>query len=213
MILKQIPTAGDRNFGYWLLDETTNQAAVIDPSGHPDAFLDLARKSNAQIRWVIATHDHSDHTGGIREIARKTGAQIVLHELSHSPADRKVRHRDKLPFGNLELEILHTPGHTPDSICILVEDALMSGDTLFVGKVGGTGYGQDARDEYHSLHDIIMRLPDHIRIFPGHDYGVAPESTIGHERNTNPFLLRPDFESFLELKKNWLEYKRIHRIA
>jgi len=212
MILEQVRTAGDRNFGYWIMDESTKEAAVIDPSGKPQAFLDRAKKSGAQIRWIIATHDHGDHTGGIQQIAQKTDAQMVFHENAYTNSDRKVKHGDKLPLGNLELEILHTPGHTPDGICILVEDVLITGDTLFVGKVGGTGYGQDALDEYYSLHDIIMKLPDHIRIFPGHDYGVAPESTIGHERKTNPFLLRPDFESFLELKKNWLEYKRIHGI-
>ena len=212
MILEQVRTAGDRNFGYWILDETTNEAAVIDPSGKPQAFLDRAKKSGVQIRWIIATHDHGDHTSGIQHIAQKTDAQVVFHERAYADADRKVKHGDKLSLGNLELEILHTPGHTPDGICILVKDALITGDTLFVGKVGGTGYGQDARDEYHSLHEIIMKLPDHIRVFPGHDYGVAPESTIGNERKTNPFLLRPDFDSFLELKKNWLEYKRIHGI-
>ena len=213
MILEQVRTAGDRNFGYWVMDEDTKQAAVIDPSGKPQAFLDRAQQTSATIKWVIATHDHGDHTGGIQRIARETDAQIVFHESANANADRKVKHGDKLPLGNLELEILHTPGHTQDGSCILVEDALITGDTLFVGKVGGTGYGQDALDEYHSLHDILMKLPDHIRVFPGHDYGVAPESTIGHERKTNPFILRPDFDSFLELKKNWLEYKRIHGIA
>jgi hydroxyacylglutathione hydrolase len=213
MILQQIRTAGDRNFGYWILDENTREAVVVDPSGRPDIFLELAKRNSATIRWVIATHNHSDHTSGIRQIAVTAGAKVVINENAFSPADRKVRHGDKLPLGKLELKILFTPGHTNDSICILVEDALITGDTLFVGKVGGTGYGQDARDEYDSLHNILMKLPDRIRVFPGHDYGVASESTIGHERQTNPFLLLPDFESFLELKKNWLEYKRIHSIA
>jgi hydroxyacylglutathione hydrolase len=213
MIFEQIRTGGDRNFGYWIMDQSKREAAVVDPSGAPDAFLRLAEHDNATIRWVIATHDHPDHTGGIQQIARKTGAKVVFHKNANTTADRKVAHGDKLLLESLELKILHTPGHTSDSICILVEDALMTGDTLFVGKVGGTGYGQDAKDEYDSLHNILMRLPDHIRVFPGHDYGVAPESTIGHERATNPFLLRPDFDSFLELKKNWLEYKRIHDIA
>jgi glyoxylase-like metal-dependent hydrolase (beta-lactamase superfamily II) len=213
MILQQIRTGGDRNFGYWILDESTKKAAVVDPSGKPDIFLELAKQVGAEIQWVIATHDHGDHTDGICQLDNSTGAKVVFHKNAMTPADHKVHHGDKLPLGKLELEILHTPGHTTDSISVLVEDALITGDTLFVGKVGGTGFGQDARDEYNSLHQILMKLPDHIRVFPGHDYGVAPESTIGHERNTNPFLLRPDFESFLELKKTWLEYKRIHGIA
>jgi hydroxyacylglutathione hydrolase len=213
MILQQIRAAGDRNFGYWILDENTREAAVVDPSGRPNIFLELAKQDNATIRWVIATHDHGDHTAGIRQIADNTNAKVVFHKNAYHSVDRKVEHGDILPLGNLELKILFTPGHTNDSICVLVEDALITGDTLFVGKVGGTGYGQDARDEYNSLHNVLMKLPDHVRVFPGHDYGVAPESTIKHERTTNPFLLRPDFESFLELKKTWLEYKRIHGIA
>lgn len=213
MLLEQIRTGGDRNFGYWIMDRPTRETAVIDPSGKPDAFLRRAERDNATIRWVIATHDHPDHTGGITQIARKTGAHIVFHESAYAAGDRKVKHSDKLALGDTELEILHTPGHSADSICILVGDAVITGDTLFVGKVGGTGFGEDAKDEYDSLHNVLMKLPDHIRVFPGHDYGVAPQSTIGHERKTNPFLLRPDFDSFLELKKNWLEYKRIHGIA
>ncbi len=212
MILEQISTGGDRNFGYWIFDESDAQAAIIDPSGNPQEFLKRVDPNDATVCWVIATHDHGDHTGGMRELATKTMAKTVLHEFAPSATDFKAKHGDTLPVGKLKLKILYTPGHTRDSICVLVEDALITGDTLFVGKVGGTGYGQDAREEYHSLHNVVMKLPDHIRVFPGHDYGVAPQSTIGHERQTNPFLLRPDFESFLELKKNWLEYKRIHGI-
>jgi glyoxylase-like metal-dependent hydrolase (beta-lactamase superfamily II) len=90
---------------------------------------------------------------------------------------------------------------------------LFTGDTLFVGKVGGTGYGDDAREEYDSLHQKLMTLPDDTVVWPGHDYGVAPQSTIGHEKETNPFILRPDFQSFVELKRNWLAYKAEHGIA
>jgi len=117
------------------------------------------------------------------------------------------------PLGNLEIKILYTPGHTNDSICIYIGDAIFTGDTLFVGKVGGTDFGTLARTEYNSLHNKLMTLPDSTRVFPGHNYGVAPESTIAHEKKTNPFLLRPDVESFIDLKKNWDEYKRIHGIA
>ena len=117
------------------------------------------------------------------------------------------------PVGDLSLRILHTPGHTPDSICLLVEDALFTGDTLFVGKVGGTDLGEGAKQEYGSLHEVLMKLPDDTRVFPGHDVGIASESTIGQERETNPFLLRPDLESFLDLKRHWAEYKKEHGIA
>ncbi|MBT4484431.1 MAG: hypothetical protein HOC71_12230 [Candidatus Latescibacteria bacterium] len=88
----------------------------------------------------------------------------------------------------------------------------MTGDTLFVGKVGGTGLGNDARDEYRSLHEKLIPLPEDTRVWPGHDYGVRPSSTIGEELRENPFILRNSLEEFVELKKNWAEYKRKHGI-
>ena len=109
--------------------------------------------------------------------------------------------------------VLHTPGHTEDSICLYVGDAVFTGDTLFVGKIGGTDFGAQARAEYESLHQKLLVLPDTTRVFPGHHYGTAPESTIGHERRTNPFLIQPDFETFVDLKRNWTAYKKAHGIA
>jgi glyoxylase-like metal-dependent hydrolase (beta-lactamase superfamily II) len=118
----------------------------------------------------------------------------------------------ELSLGNLQIKILHTPGHTKDSMCILIGDCLFTGDTLFVGKVGGTDFGKQARQEYESLHDKILKLPDETKIYPGHDYGTSSMSTIAHEKTTNPFLIQPDYDSFLDLKKNWAEYKIKHGI-
>ena len=92
-------------------------------------------------------------------------------------------------------------------------DKLITGDTLFVGKVGGTGFGDDAKEEFESLHQKILTLPDETEVWPGHDYGAAPHSTVGNERQTNPFLQRSDFEGFVDLKRNWLAYKKEHGIA
>ena len=117
-----------------------------------------------------------------------------------------------LRLGNLDLKIIHTPGHTPDGICILVDNKLLTGDTLFVGKIGGTGTEEEARIEYDSLFNKLMKMDDDIEVYPGHDYGVAPTSTIGHERQTNPFILRKDFKDFKWLKDNWTEYKLEHGI-
>jgi len=108
---------------------------------------------------------------------------------------------------------LHTPGHTPDSICLYVGDAVITGDTLFVGKVGGTDLGNGAKTEYDSLHEKLLILPDDTRVFPGHDYGTAPQSTIANERETNPFLAQPNFSAFVGLKQNWAAYKEEHGIA
>jgi glyoxylase-like metal-dependent hydrolase (beta-lactamase superfamily II) len=212
MILEQIPAGGDRNFSYVIADEESSDAAVIDPGFPPSRELDFLQRRGLNLRYIINTHDHSDHTGGNEMLAARTGARIAMHASSHSRHDIDLRDGDVLRLGHDELRLIHTPGHTPDSLCILAPGNLITGDTLFVGKIGGTGFGRDARDEYESLHEKLMTLPPETRVWPGHDYGVRPSSTIGDELRENPFILRDSFESFLDLKKNWAEYKRIHGI-
>jgi hydroxyacylglutathione hydrolase len=211
MIFEQIRVGGDRNFAYLAGDEGTRTAVVVDPAHNPALVLERAAAHRLEIVYLVNTHGHPDHTNGNATILDRTGAQ-PLHAGSPAAPDGA-----RLPMGRLTLTVIHTPGHTPDSLCLLVAEPgspgkLITGDTLFVGKVGGTGYGEDARAEYHSLHRKLMPLPDETEVWPGHDYGTAPSSTIGHERRTNPFLLRKSFEAFVELKVNWLEYKRRHGI-
>jgi len=212
MIFEQVRTGGDRNFGYFLADRKGGFAAVVDPSGRPDMFFELAEKHKTNLKYVIITHDHSDHTGGASELARQSSALLVLHRSTGDRADLPVEDGDELEMGDLTLKVIHTPGHTRDSICILAGDVLITGDTLFVGKVGGTDLDKQARDEYNSLQQKLMKLPDKTKVYPGHDYGTAPSSTIGEEKKNNPFILRKSFEDFVNLKANWPEYKRQHGI-
>ena len=212
MIFEQISAGGDRNFGYLIADEETKESAVVDPSYSPDGLIQAAVGSNLKIVYVIGTHAHGDHTSSIQSIRGKTGAKTVMHESAPGNVDVRVADGDTLKLGNLELKIIHTPGHTPDSMCILVGDKLVTGDTLFVGKVGGTGTDEAARIEHDSLFSKLMKLNDGIEVYPGHDYGVAPTSTIGHERQTNPFLLCRDYRDFKWLKDNWAAYKQEHGI-
>jgi len=212
MIFQQVSTGGDRNFGYFLADREGGFAAVVDPSGRPDLFFELVEKHKANLKYVIITHDHYDHTGGASELARQSSALLVLHRSAGDRADLPVEDGDELELGGLTLRVIHTPGHTRDSICVLAEDVLVTGDTLFVGKVGGTDLDKQARDEYHSLHEKLMKLPEATRVFPGHDYGVAPSSTIGEEKKSNPFILQKSFDDFVHLKATWPEYKRKHGI-
>jgi hydroxyacylglutathione hydrolase len=213
VFVKQFRTGGDRNFGYLVADEVTGKAAVVDPSYSPRLIADFALERGFTVVYILSTHGHFDHTNGNAEMRRLTGRK-PLHLGSTDPETGVVlTDGARLPLGELEIAILHTPGHTDDSICVYVGDALFTGDTLFVGKVGGTDFGLGAQTEYDSLHGKLMTLPGETRVFPGHDYGVAPESTIARERETNPFLLQPDFESFVHLKENWADYKREHGIA
>ena len=212
MIFEQVNTGGDRNFGYFIADKPGGSAAVIDPSGSPGMFLALLEREKCTLKYVILTHNHYDHTGGTGELAGKSGAKIVTHKITGHETGLAVEDGEKLPLGNMDLEIIHTPGHTMDSICVLCADVLITGDTLFVGKVGGTDLGNGARIEYESLHQKLMTLPEQTRVYPGHDYGVAPSSTIALEKKTNPFILCKSLEEFVDLKANWAEYKRKHGI-
>jgi hydroxyacylglutathione hydrolase len=211
--VEQIRTGGDRNFGYLCSDEATGEAFALDPSNSPEALVEAARQHGWRLVQAFCTHGHSDHTNGNAEFERLTGLRVLLFGDRCARTGIEVADGASFPLGEGSISVIHTPGHTPDSICILAGEALFTGDTLFVGKVGGTWSDADARQEYRSLHERLMTLPETVGVYPGHDYGVAPASTIGQEKNTNPFLLQPDVESFLDLKKNWAAYKKTHGIG
>ncbi len=211
-MIKTFQTGGNRNLGYLIADDSTKRALVIDPSYNPAAIAAFASDNGYEVVYAFNTHDHHDHTNGNEAFEAATGVRPLKFgdldaQTSHAVADGAA-----FPLGDLEVRIIHTPGHTWDSICLLIDGALFTGDILFVGKVGGTDLEDGARTEYASLHEKLMSLPDDTRVYPGHDVGISPESTIQHERETNPFLLRSDVESFIELKANWAEYKEEHGI-
>ena len=211
MFFKQISCGGDRNFGYIIADEAANIAAVVDPSPDPDPVIQELEHQSFSVEYVICTHDHYDHTGGNREIKKRFGAKTVFHS-SAGTGDVQVADGDVLTVGNLTLQVLHTPGHTGDSISVLAGDNLVTGDFLFVGKVGGTGTREAAKVQFDHL-KRVMAIDPKVRVWPGHDVGVKPSSTIGEEKKTNPFCLRlRDFEEFYHLKQNWLAYKKEHGI-
>ncbi len=211
MVVKQIPCGGDRNYGYLIIGDDGKSAACVDPSPDPRPLHEQAEKKNVQIKYIINTHIHSDHTAGNHFILEKWGAELIAHK-SYRQCDIGVKDSQQLDLGGSALTFFYTPGHTMDSICILAGDNLICGDTLFVGKVGGTYTKKDAEYEFESLKSL-MKLDDDIRVLPGHNYGVKPESTIKIERETNPFCLRlNDFNEFVGLKENWAEYKKEHGI-
>jgi hydroxyacylglutathione hydrolase len=211
MIFEQIKTGGDRNFGYLIACDTQKKCAVVDPSPDPKPVIKKIDKLGLDVLYIINTHDHYDHTGGNDAFIKKYNAQRILHS-SSSKADIGIDDKQSIHLGDLILTFFHTPGHTEDSICIRVENELITGDTLFVGKIGGTYSREQALLEFESL-KRLMQLHNQIRVWPGHDYGVKPSSTIGEERETNPFIIRLNsFDDFFWLKNNWASYKREHGI-
>ena len=215
MIFEQIRAGGDRNFAYLIGDEATREAAIVDPSYAPELALELATRQGLSVRYVISTHSHPDHVDGNAYVLERTRASEVLYESSPHPSQVRVKDNGELSVGAINLRFLHTPGHIPDHVCVLFGEKLLTGDILFVGKVGGTGghfVGSDPKQEWESL-QRLMKLDASIEVWPGHDYGVAPSSTIGKEAATNPFLLCKNLEEFLYLKDHWAEYKKAHNIT
>ena len=214
MIFEQIQAKGDRNFAYLIGDQAAREAAIVDPAYDPARSLDHATRHGLKVRYVISTHSHPDHIAGNAYILERTRAGEVLHESSPHPSQVRVKDNEELALGAIRLRFLHTPGHIPDHVCVLAGGKLLTGDILFVGKVGGTGghfAGSDPKQQWESLQRLIMLDPS-IEVWPGHDYGVAPSSTIGHEVATNPFLLCKNLEEFLYLKDHWADYKKEHNI-
>ncbi len=211
-MIKTFQTGGNKNLGYLIADDASKKAVVIDPSYDPALITNFASDNGYEIVYAFNTHDHHDHTNGNEAFEGTTGVLPLKFRDVDTKSSQAVADGAVFPLGNLEVRIVHTPGHTPDSICLLIDEAVFTGDTLFVGKVGGTDLADGARTQYASLHERLLTLPGNTRVYPGHDVGVTPESTIQHERDTNPFLLRPDVESFIKLKANWAEYKKEHGI-
>lgn len=214
MIFEQVEVGGDRNFGYLIGDERSREAAIVDAGFAPERMLQEAARYGLTVRYIISTHSHKDHVAGNDHVAARTAAPVVMHESTAHRCDLRVKDNEKLPLGSARLRFLHTPGHIPDHLCILADDKLLTGDLLFVGKIGGTGPhfpGSDPRQQWDSLHRL-MQLDPTIEVWPGHNYGVRPSSTIGEEIATNPFLLCKTFEDFLYLKEHWAEYKKAHGI-
>lgn len=212
MIVKQFRTGGDRNFGYLAADEHSGDALVVDASWDPRSIADFAAGHGYRVRYVFSTHSHADHTNGNEEMARLTGLYPLLYGDICPLTGTRVEDGALFPLGSLSVHILHTPGHTPDSICLHAGDALFTGDTLFTGKVGGTCSGEEAAAEYDSLRRLLKELPPSTTVYPGHDYGERPITTLGDEKASNPFLLQPDFNAFIALKNNWAAFKKAHGI-
>lgn len=215
MIFEQIPVNGDRNFAYLIGDKSSREAAIVDPSFKPELTLEASERHGLTVRYVISTHSHRDHIAGNAYIVEHTEAVEVMHESTPYPCRMRVTDNQEIAVGAFTLRFLHTPGHIPDHVCILVNGKLLTGDILFVGKVGGTGpyfVGSDPRQQWESLQRLI-KLDPATEVWPGHDYGAVPSSTIGKEAATNPFLLCKNLDEFLYLKDHWADYKKLHNIG
>ena len=199
MKVYQIPVGPMQNFSYIVEDESTHEAIVIDPSWDLEKLTKIINEQNLNPKYIINTHWHDDHTRGNEELAKELRVKIVQHDASDLKNDMTVSDGDSIKFGCSELVVYHTPGHSKDSICLVGDGKIFSGDTLFVGNCGRVDLpGGSSRELYHSLFDVIANLNDDLVLYPGHDYGSDVTSTIRSEKRTNLVMQNISETEFIE---------------
>ncbi|MBN2124335.1 MAG: MBL fold metallo-hydrolase [Deltaproteobacteria bacterium] len=196
-------------FCYIVACEKTAEALVIDPAGDEERILARIEEKGLSLKYIVNTHGHGDHTCGNARMKELAGAPIVMHEQDDAlfnspegqemsrmwgftpspPADLHVNDGDSIRVGEVGLEVIHTPGHSPGGICLLSDGNLFTGDTLFVGSIGRTDLpGASIHQFMKAIKERLLTLPRETVVWPGHDYGESPSSTIGIEMATNPWL-------------------------
>jgi glyoxylase-like metal-dependent hydrolase (beta-lactamase superfamily II) len=218
MIFRQFLHASPIGASYVVGCGGQGQCVVVDPVEAIDPYLQVSRETGMRIMHVIDTHVHADHTSGGRSLADAVGARYLIHESIGTPHDSRLAHDQELAVGNVTIRVLHTPGHTPEHISLLITDRtrgpepwfVLTGHTLMVGDMGRTELATSAESGADALFDSASRLralPDHVEVWPGAFAGSVcgrrlsgkPSSTIGFERRFNQAFATEDREAFVQL--------------
>lgn len=199
MRIAQIPVGNMQNFSYVVYDEQYNMGVIIDPSWDLEKLFEFLEINSISARYIINTHTHFDHVLGNDHVVEITKAEIIQHEKSTHKKDRPVRDQEIINIGHVELEVLHTPGHSEDSICLIVnKEVIITGDTLFVGNIGRVDLPGSSPEKMYDSLAKVANLDDSLVVYPGHNYGHTPTSTILNERTNNPMLNFKTKEAFLK---------------
>jgi len=188
MILKQIKHGGLDNFSYLVGCSRTRKALVIDPPADADEMLGQAADLRLNIELIVNTHGHGDHTAGNISLKARTGARIAMHREDADRFDQvdiRLEDGERVCAGDVTLEVIHTPGHTPGGICLYGEGQLFTGDTLFVGDSGRTDLAGGDRPALGASLRKLMKLPSGTVVWPGHDYGHSRSTTLAREKREN----------------------------
>ena len=204
MILKKLELGMFASNCYIVGDESSKEGMIIDPGAEANQIMKFVEELGLNIKFIVLTHGHIDHVGALAEVKEATGAEVAIHvndagslqvnplRQAFSPSSQELpspdillKEGDILDIGNLHFRVLHTPGHSPGCICLLEEGVVFSGDTLFNFGIGRADFpGASYDEELESIRTKLLVLPDNTAVYPGH----GPETTIGVERQFNPFL-------------------------
>jgi glyoxylase-like metal-dependent hydrolase (beta-lactamase superfamily II) len=207
LFIKQMELGPMENFVYLVGSLKTREAAVVDPAWEIDKVLEAAEADDFQIRHILLSHSHYDHINGVEELLQKTDASVYMNEDEFQICDsswgqvKRTKQGDSIKLGDLSMQFLHTPGHTPGSQCFLAHGNLISGDTLFIEGCGRCDLkGGNPEQMYHSLTKVILPLAESTVLYPGHNYAAHPISTLGDEKQKNPYLRFNNLESFVQYR-------------
>lgn len=210
LYVRQLQLGPMENFVYLVGAEGAQEIAVIDPAWDVPAIEQAAREDGKRIACAIVSHCHGDHVNGLPGLlaahdipvyAQREELEFSAHLRRLGDALRPTAPGEEIRVGKASLKLLHTPGHTPGSQCVWAEDALLSGDTVFVNACGRCDLdGGDPEEMFRTIDQVLRRLPPETRLFPGHDYGDVPVSSLAREREQNPYFQFSDLESFIAFR-------------
>ncbi len=206
LILHQMEVGPMENFIYFIGDKSTGEVAVIDPAWDVKFLMDEAKKNKLNIKAAFVTHGHFDHTNGVEDLLKSIDIPVYINEKEAdffkfnwgSENVKKVKSGDKLKIGNIEVQFIHTPGHTPGSQCFLVSNNLVSGDTLFINGCGRCDLpGGNVEQMFDTLSNKLMKMPDDTIIFPGHNYADKKFDELRNQKKTNPYMQYDNLMAFV----------------
>ncbi len=206
LILKQMEVGPMENFIYFIGDKSTNEVVVVDPAWDANFLIEEAKRENLNIKAALVTHGHFDHTNGIEDLLKHLDIPVYInkHEVDFFKFKwgkenvKKTDSEDKIKIGNIEIQFIHTPGHTPGSHCFLVNNNLVSGDTLFINGCGRCDLpGGSVEQMFDTIYNKLMKMDNNTIIFPGHNYADKKSDLLLNQKETNPFMQYDNLMSFI----------------
>ena len=205
MIFEQLFDTKSSTYTYILSSGKGREALIIDPVlEHTDQYINLLNKLELKLVKVIDTHIHADHITGLNELSERTSCTKIMGENSKSEVvDLRVKEDENVKIDNINLKVMYTPGHTDCSYSYLMNDRVFTGDTLLINGTGRTDFQNgNARQQYDSIFNKLLKLPEHTMVYPAHDYNGKKHSTIGSERKNNPRLQVNSVDQYVEIMNN-----------
>ena len=206
LLLKQMEVGPMENFIYFIGDKDTKEVVVIDPAWDVNFLLNEAKNNDLTVKAALITHGHFDHTNGVEELLKTLDIPVYINKnemdffkFSWGKENlKKTESGDKIKIGNIEVQFVHTPGHTPGSQCFLISNNLVSGDTLFINGCGRCDLpGSNVEQMFDTIYNKLMKMDSNTIIFPGHNYADKKQDTLENQKRTNPYMQYDNLMAFV----------------